>query len=273
MQDLWDSVVKFLTTASADMALKLLGAAVMLVVGFKLIKLVLKLLEKSLSKSKLDQGILGFVDNAASFVLRFTLIISVLMYLGVPAASFIAILSSAGLAIGLALQGSLSNFAGGLMLLFFHPFRVGDNIKTDNAEGVVQQISIMYTTLRTLDGRKVVIPNANLSNTVITDSTWYDTRRAEVSIMVGFLEDIDVVRGLMLQAASQSKLVLNSPAPTATLEKLQDGAMVFTLRCWAKTSDWWQTTLEVTEGIKRLLDEKNIVITAPLRDVRQLPKA
>ena len=270
MRKLWEGVVNFFATASADVALKILGAAVMLFAGFRLVRFAVRLLRRAMQKGRLDPGVQDFLENAISIALRFTLIISVLVYLGVPAASFVAILTSAGLAIGLALQGSLSNLAGGMMLLLFHPFRTGDYIRTDGAEGVVQSISVMYTTLKTPDGRKVVIPNSMLSNGIITDFTWHDTRRVDVSVTVGLSEDSQAVRAILEEAARSQCAVLPEPAPAAFLEKTSDGVLQFTLRCWARTSDWWDTLLAVTEDVKARLDQAGIPLRAPTRDVRQV---
>lgn len=269
MEKFWTDILAFFTTASADLALKLVSAAIMLFVGLKLIKLVMGLLSRALAKSKLDQGLQGFLDSAASISLRTLLVISLMMYLGVPAASFIAILTSLGLAIGLALQGSLSNFAGGLMILFFRPFRMGDFIKTGSAEGTVQNISIMYTTLKTLDGKKVVIPNAMLSNGVITDFSWYETRRIDVSVTLGFSHPVEEVIALMEGAARAESRVLADPPPAASLDRIEDGAQVFTLRCWVKTGEWWATNLAVTRAVKEGLFSGGIRAAAPLREVRQ----
>lgn len=269
MDSIWKSVLDFFAKASADLVLKAIAALVMLFVGFRLIKAAMRMVEKTLAKSKLDTGLQGFLASLASIALRAMLCIVVLMYLGIPAASFIALLTSLGLAVGLALQGSLSNFAGGLMILVFRPFRTGDYIKTDNADGTVQAISMMYTTLKTLDGKKVVIPNAMLSNGVITDFTWYETRRVDLSVTVGFEHDADQVRGLLQAAADNHPAVLSDPPPAAFLEKMQDGAQVFTLRCWVKTADWWDSYLALTREVKDRLQASGISIAAPLRDVRQ----
>ncbi len=273
MKDIWEGIVAFFTTASADIVLRILGSAVMLFLGFKLIRIVMKLIEKSFRKSKLDQGLQGFLENAISVLLKFMLIISVLMYLGVPAASFIAILTSLGLAVGLALQGSLSNFAGGLMILFFHHFRVNDFIQANGAEGVVQNISIMYTTLKTVDGKKVVIPNALLSNGIITDSSWYDARRIDLSITADFSVEPQKVFTALEDAAGMTRDILAEPAPAASLDRIQEGALVFTLRCWANTSQWWQAGLELNKNVKTQLEKAHIILRAPIRDVRQVSAA
>ncbi len=273
MKDIWEGIVAFFTTASADIVLRILGSAVMLFLGFKLIRIVMKLIEKSFRKSKLDQGLQGFLENAISVLLKFMLIISVLMYLGVPAASFIAILTSLGLAVGLALQGSLSNFAGGLMILFFHHFRVNDYIQANGAEGVVQNISIMYTTLKTVDGKKVVIPNALLSNGIITDSSWYDARRIDLSITADFSVEPQKVFTALEDAAGITRDILAEPAPAASLDRIQEGALVFTLRCWANTSQWWQAGLELNKNVKTQLEKAHIILRAPIMDVRQVSAA
>lgn len=270
METTWEKLLEFLRTASADMALKIAGTLVLLFVGFKAIKLVTRMLDKAMAKSKLDLGVQSFFENAVSILLRFILVISVLMYLGVPAASFIAILSSAGLAIGLAMQGSLSNFAGGVMILLFRPFRVGDFIKTDNAEGNVQNISIMYTTLKTLDGRKVVIPNAMLSNGVITDVTWHETRRIDITINTDFAASVPLIKGILQGAAQDNPQVLAEPAPAASLDDIQNGLLVFTLRCWAKTPEWWATKLALTAEIKQRLDSHEVQVRGSLVEVRNL---
>jgi small conductance mechanosensitive channel len=271
MDNIWKSIEHFFVSFTADAALKVLGALAMLLVGMKAIKILMGLLTKSMEKSKLDRGLLGFVNNLLSFVLRFTLIVSLLIYLGVPATSFIAILSSAGLAIGLALQGSLSNFAGGLMLLFFHPFRVGDYIITQSGyEGTVKDISMMYTTLETLDRRRVVLPNAGLSNGAITNNSASPIRRIDISITTDFTADVPTVRRLLEEAASATPDVLSDPPAVASLDKIQDGLLVFTLRCYASTPDWWATLLMVTEKVKNILEVNHIPLRGPLRDVRQI---
>lgn len=270
MNELWDSASAFFATVSADLALKILGAGAMLFFGFRLIRFGMKLLAKSLKKSKLEKGLQSFLENLVSVSLRFMLIISVLMYLGVPAASFIAILTSAGLAIGLALQGSLSNFAGGLMILFFKPFRVNDFIKTDTAEGVVRDISIMYTTLRTLDGKKVVIPNATLSNSVITDFTWHDTRRFDLTFTTDFTQDVNAITDMLKSLAKGNDKVISDPAPEAFLEKIQDGMLVFTLRCWANTPEWWNANLELTAAAKQRFEMMGVPLRGQVREVRQI---
>jgi len=269
MEDIWKSLLDFFVKASADFALKIVVAALLFFVGSRLIRLLGRLFARSMAKSKLDDSVKGFLESLLSISLRVMLVISLLVFLGVPATSFIAILTSAGLAVGLALQGSLSNFAGGLMILFFRPFRMGDFIKTGSAEGTVQNISIMYTTLKTLDGKKVVIPNAMLSNSVITDFSWYETRRIDVSVTLGFSHPVEEVIALMEGAARAESRVLADPPPAASLDRIEDGAQVFTLRCWVKTGEWWATNLAVTRAVKEGLLSGGIRAAAPLREVRQ----
>lgn len=271
MENIWKSVQEFFVSFTADAALKIAGTLVMLFVGLKIIKILMRLLTKSFEKSKMDRGLLGFITNLLSFFLRFTLVVSLLIYLGVPATSFIAILSSAGIAIGLALQGSLSNFAGGLMLLFFHPFHVGDYIRTESGfEGNVREISMMYTTLETLDRKRVVLPNAGLSNGVITNNSANPIRRIDITITTDFSADVPTVRRIMQEAASSPPGVLADPPPVASMDKIQDGLLVFTLRCYAKTPEWWDTLLLVTENVKKQLELNKIPVRGPLRDVRQI---
>lgn len=270
MEKLWENIAAFFTTASADLVLKIIGAGAMLFFGFKLIRFGMKLIEKSLKKSKLDEGIQGFIENLLSISLRFMLIISILMYLGVPAASFIAILTSAGLAIGLALQGSLGNFAGGLMLLFFHPFRVGDYIKSADFEGTVVSMNVMYTQLATFDRKKVVVPNSALSNGVVTNFSAFDSRRVDVNIRLTSAADVEEVNALMKQVAAGHRLVLATPAPDARMDSLSGGLLSFTLRAWCKTADFWPVTYDLNEGVKQALDRAGLHVAPPLSGVQML---
>lgn len=271
-----EGVKKFFTDATADMALRILGAIATLLVGLFIIRRLVRLFEKLTQNSKMDQAILSFFNSLISISLKAILIIIVASSLGVPSTSFIAILSSVGLAVGLALQGSLGNFAGGLMLLTFHPFRVGDYIKTPDAEGTVASVSIMYTTLTTFDGKKVVLPNSTLSNGVVTNFSAHPRRRTDISFALAWDTDVDRARGIMERAANEHPLVLQDPAPAARMGSAQDGRINLTLRAWCATADFWTVTFDLNETLKRAFDRAGIAVPPPGREVvnvTRLPEA
>lgn len=262
-----DGVKKFFTEATADMALRILGAVATLLIGLFVIKRLMRLFDRLTQSSKMDRGILSFFNSLISITLKAILIIMVATSMGVPSTSFIAILSSIGLAVGLALQGSLGNFAGGLMLLTFHPFRVGDYIRTPDAEGTVADVSIMYTTLSTFDGKKVVLPNSTLSNGVVTNFSAYPRRRVDLPFALSWDTSVDTARNILETAARSHPLVLSDPAPTARMGSAQDGRLNFTLRAWCNTEDFWTVTFDLNETLKRAFDRAGISVPPPGREV------
>lgn len=262
-----DGVKKFFTEATADMALRILGAIATLLIGLFIIKRLMRLFNRLTQNSKLDQGVLSFFNSLISITLKAILVIVVATSLGVPSTSFIALLSSVGLAVGLALQGSLGNFAGGLMLLTFHPFRVGDYIRTADAEGTVDSVSIMYTTLTTFDGKKVVLPNSTLSNGVVTNFSALPRRRSDISFALAWHTDVDQAKRIMENAATEHPLVLKDPAPAARMGSAQDGMINLTLRAWCATPDYWTVTFDLNERLKRDFDRAGIVVPPPRREV------
>lgn len=262
------NLLKFFSEATADTVLRIVGAVAMLLIGLFVIKHMMRILDRSMEKSKMDQGILSFLGSLISITLRSILIIMVASSLGVPSTSFIAILSSIGLAIGLALQGSLGNFAGGLMLLWFHPFRVGDYIKNDMVEGTVVSMNIMYTQLATFDKKKVIVPNSALSNGVVTNFSAFDSRRVDLSFQLAYDSDVNAVKALMVGIANRHPLVLETPASEARLASVQNGLLNFTLRCWCRTPDFWTVTFDLTEGLKQAFDRGGFRLPPPQSQVR-----
>ncbi len=272
MSDSIKNITGFLSQATADTILRIIGALVMLFAGFFAIKHIMRWLEKSMARSKLDLALLSFAGSLVSILLKAILIISIATYLGVPSTSFIALLSTLGLAIGLALQGSLGNFAGGLMLLLFHPFRVGDYIKCDAVEGSVVSMNIMYTQLATFDKKKVIVPNSALSNGVVTNYSAFEQRRVDLSFTLPADADIETVKALMNKQAAGHPLVLGDPAPDARMGAVQGGQLVFTLRCWCRTPDFWQVTFDLNEGIKQAFDRAGLRLPPPQSAVRVMDR-
>ena len=261
-------ILSFFSQATADAALRIVGAAAMVTGGWFVIKHVMRLFDRYSSSKKLDQGVMSFLSSLLKIVLRAVLFIMAATYLGVPNTSFIAILSSVGLAVSLALQGSLGNFAGGLMLLTFHPFRVGDYIQTDQAAGTVTSINILYTQLNTFDNKLVIVPNSVLSNGVVTNYSALATRRVDISFTVGADSDTETVKRLMTRAAEEHPLVLDEPRPEARMSGMVSGLMNFTLRCWVKTPDFWAVTYDLNEGLKHDFDQAKIHLPPPQSKVQ-----
>ena len=267
MDEAIKGILTFFTQATADKALTLVGSLATLVAGLLIIRWLMRILTPALRKSKIDQGVVSFVLNLISITLKVLLFAAVAIQLGVPSASFVTLMGSAGLAIGLALQGSLANLAGGVMLLLFHPFRVGHFIKAGSDDGVVQEIGLFYTTLKTFDGRTVVLPNGTLSNGPITNFTQSPIRRIDVALTLPQGVDFSQVSRLALGVAASLPGVEDTPAPEARVTDIQNGILIVTVRAWAKQAVWWPTRLDLTEGILSALREAGIQLTPPITHV------
>lgn len=263
MQEIWQQIKQFATTAG----IKLVLAIVLLVVGFWLIRHVMRLVSKSKGFNKIDPGARSFIRSFTSIVLKLLVVISAAHTLGVPLTSVVALLASAGLAIGLALQGALGNLAGGLMILIFKPFRVGDVIDTKDGMGIVLEINIFYTILKTFDNRRITMPNGNLTNAAITNFSVESKRRVDMKFSTGYDADIDQVRQIILNIVTSHELVDQDPEPFCRLESHGDNALIFVLRVWCNASDYWTIYFDVLETVKRTFDANGISIPYPQLDV------
>ncbi len=232
-----------------------------LVLGNLLIKLILKLFGKFLKRTKADAGVQNFTVSLFKIVLYIVLVIVIAGILGIPTASFITLLGSAGLAIGLALQGSLSNFAGGVLILILKPFRVGDYIKADSGEGTVTSIDIFCTTLTTVDNRTVVIPNGTLSNSSVTNYSRERSRRIDLTIPVSYQSDIDEVQCVLQQIADALEEMREADRPVDIfISAFGEDAIEFAYRIWVKNENYWTVRAKVLEQVKKRFDEKGITI-------------
>lgn len=268
MQETIDGILSFLTKATADTLLGALGAVAILLIGLVLIRWLIRLIRSSLQKTKLDQGVVSFTLSFASIALKVLLFAAIAIQLGVPSTSFVAVLGSAGLAVGLALQGSLANLAGGVMLLLFHPFRVGHYIRAGADEGVVRELGLFYTTLQTLDGRTVVLPNGALSNGPITNVTQAPARRIDIPLTLPLDADFEQASRIALDIARAHPAVLADPGLEARVSDIRDGALVMVVRAWANQADWWATKLDLTERILSALRLAGIRLTPPVARIR-----
>ena len=264
---MFDTLLDQLSTVVVDYGLKIVGAVITLVIGLWIINQIVKILQKALNKSAVEESLEQFLGSLISILLKVTLIIVIASQLGVETTSFIAILGAAGLAVGLALQGSLSNFAGGVLILLFKPFKTGDYIEAQGKDGFVKDIQIFNTLLQTRDNRIIIIPNAALSNGNITNYSTEPTLRVDMVFGVSYGDDIKKTRDILLQICESEDLVLKDPAPFVSVLELADSSVNFAVRPWCKTDDYWDVYFRIHEKVKLALDEAGISIPFPQQDV------
>ena len=244
----------------------LLGITTLLA-GYYLIRFLTRILKKSFAKYNVEPSLATFLSSLIRVLLYVMLIITVASTLGVQTASFVAVLAAGGLAVGLALQGSLSNFAGGVLILLFKPFRVEEIIDAQGFLGVVEKIEILQTTLRTFDNRVIIMPNGALANSNITNISRKDTRRVELEVGIAYSSSVKQARQVILDVLKQDARILPDPEPEVLLSNLGDSSLDLKVRCWVKADDFWPVFWENLEAIKEALDDNGITIPFPQRDV------
>lgn len=250
--------------------LQIAATIVILLVGSRLIRWIVRFVRKSLDKSKAETGVVTFLCSLIRYSLYFILIMIVLSQFGVTTSSVVAVLGSAGLTLGLALQGSLSNFAGGVLILLLKPFVVGDYI-TENAsglEGTVSEISIFYTKLLTVDYKVVAIPNGSLSNTSITNYSHMEKRRVDVTVSVAYETRLADAKAVLQRVVDAEAGVLKEEPVDIYVAALADSSVELGIRVWVKNEDYWPVRWRLLENVKGALDENGITIPFPQLDVR-----
>ena len=240
-----------------------LSALLILIIGLFIVNMITKLAKKVMRKSSIDITLEKFLGNLLGWGLKILLIISVISKLGVETTSFAAILAAAGLAVGLALQGSLSNFAGGVLIMIFKPFKIGDLIEGQGEIGVVKEIEIFTTKLTGLSNKEIIIPNGSLSNGNIVNYTTEGTRRVDLVFGVSYDADIKQTKNVLMDVLTSHPKILKDPAPGVTVSELADSSVNFAVRPWCKTEHYWDVYFEVTENVKEALDKANIDIPYP----------
>ncbi len=242
-------------------------ALVIFYVGRLVISLVVRGLRKLMQKQGIDKTLETFVCNLVRVALLIVVIIAAISALGIQTTSFIAIFGAAGLAVGLALQGSLSNFAAGVLIVLFRPYRVGDYIEGAGISGTVEQVQILTTVLKTPDNKQVIVPNSQIMESVITNYSAKDTRRVDMVIGVSYSDDLDKVRSILEEIVAADDRVLDEPACLIAVSELADSSVNFVVRPWAKTADYWGVKFDLTETIKKRFDKEGISIPFPQQDV------
>lgn len=252
-----------------DFILQVALAFVIIIVGVKVIGWVRKILRKSLQKHDADTGLIQFLDSLVKYGLYLILALSILQKFGVQTTSIVAAIGSVGVAIGLALQGSLSNFAGGVIILLLKPFKVGDYIIQGSLEGTVAEIQLFYTTLSTADNRKVVIPNGQLADNSLINATAADTRRLDIKVGISYNGDIKLAKDILLKLGQGDLDVLQEgdKAPMAVVDELGESSVNMMLRVWTPTDKYWDVKFRLNEAVKLSFDEAGIEIPFNQLDV------
>ena len=263
LENFLNSIISLLLNAGV----KILIAVAILIIGFKLIKILINLINNGKLMSKMDASLKGFFASFCSVFLKIILVITVAAYLGVPMASMIAVLGTAAAAVGLALQGGLSNIAGGIMILINRPFKVGDYVECGGEGGTVKDIGLMHTNLITPDNVHVVIPNGNITSSTIKNYSVEDIRRVDIDFSVAYGTDVDKAKSVLYKVAGVTEGVLADPAVEVFMVEHAESAVKFRLRAWCKNSDYWAVKFDLTENVKRVFDASGIEIPYPKLDV------
>lgn len=247
--------------------LKILGAIIALIIGLWIIRILTRTLARLMEKRDVDQSLRGFLKSLFSITLKILLIISVASMVGIAMTSFIAILAAAGLAVGMALSGTLQNFAGGVMILLFKPFKVGDFIDAQGHMGTVREIQIFNTILKTPDNKTIIIPNGGLSNGSMVNFSTEPQRRVDMTFGMGYGEDIDKAKGVIQSLIKADNRILNDPEPFVAVSELADSSVNFVVRVWVNAADYWGVYFDMHKNIYNSFNKEGISIPFPQMDV------
>jgi small conductance mechanosensitive channel len=260
-------VLDTLTVWVTQYSVKLVAAILIIIIGRWISRRISRLLGRLLEKNNVDVTLVRFMENLTYYALIVVVLIAAVGQLGINTTSFLTIVGAAGLAIGLALKDSLSNFAAGVMLTLFRPFRVGDFVEAGGVTGTVQNITIFNTILNTPDNKRVIVPNGVITSNVITNVTANNTRRVDLVIGIGYDDDVTKAKEVLTGIINAEKRILPDPAPKIAVSELGDSSVNFVVRSWVKTEDYWDIYFDLTEKIKVTLDKEGISIPYPQRDV------
>ncbi len=258
-----DTITVWFTTYS----IKIVAAILIFIIGKWLCRRITNLLTKIMEKNNIDGTLVKFLGSIVYYTLFIVVMIAVAGQLGINTTSFLTIIGAAGLAIGLALKDSLSNFASGVMLIMFRPIKIGDFVDVGGVTGTVQSIDIFNTTIHSPDNQKHIVPNASITSAVITNVTANDTRRVDLVIGIGYDDDIAKAKGILEAIIKKEERVLENPATNIAVSELGDSSVNFVVRPWVKTSDYWNVYFALTEEIKVTFDKEGISIPYPQQDV------
>ena len=265
-----DSVESISTTVVGWATLygvKLIVALLIFVVGKWLAKKLSRVAERLMKSREVDAALVNFTSSLVYYALLIFVVIAALGQVGIQTASFVAIVGAAGLAIGLAMQGSLSNFAAGVLIIIFKPFKIGDFVEMAGVAGVIENIMIFTTEMKTGDNKKVIVPNSSVLGGVITNYSANDTRRIDLVMGIGYNDDIDKAKRVLEEIINADERILKDPAPLIAVSELADSSVNFVVRPWVKSGDYWAVYFALHETVKKRFDQEGISIPYPQQDV------
>ncbi len=250
-----------------DLGIKVATALAIFLIGKFFIRILVNAIGRLMQSQDVDKTLERFICNLVRMALMVVVVIAAIGALGVETTSFIAIFGAAGLAVGLALQGSLSNFASGVLIVLFRPYRVGDWVEAAGIAGSVEQVQILTTILKTGDNKQIIVPNSQIMDSIITNYSANETRRVDMVVGVGYDDDIDKVRKTLEELIAAEERILPEPAPTIAVSALADSSVNFVVRPWVNTADYWGVMFDMTEAIKKRFDQEGISFPYPQQDV------
>ena len=263
----WDKLLVQSQEIGLRFGLRIVAAIAVFIIGRWVAKFLTRMIRRGLERADADQTLIRFLTNLVYALLLILVILVALNQLGVQMTTFVAVLGAAGLAIGLALQGSLSNFAAGVLIILFRPYRVGDYVEAGGTSGTVEEVQIFNTVLNTPDNKRVIVPNAQITSGTITNFSANAIRRIDLVFAVGYGEDLNQVRSIIEEVLAGESRMLSEPPPTIGVLELADSSVNFAVRPWVKTEDFWPTRFALQEAMKKRFDAAGIVIPFPQRDV------
>ncbi len=262
-------IMQLIETYVLPWSINIVMALAIFIIGKFIVKIVVKFAKKLMIRAHVDNILVNFIASIISTILLLFVVIATLDQLGVATTSLIALIGAAGLAVGLALQGTLQNLASGVMLIIFRPFNDGDFIEAAGVAGVVEQIGIFTTTMRTGDNREIIIPNGEIFGGTITNYSKRETRRVDMVFGIGYDDDIKKAKDLLNKILDEDDRVLSDPAPLVAVAELADSSVNFNVRPWCKTSEYWNVYFDIHEKVKLTFDAEGISIPYPQMDVHQ----
>jgi small conductance mechanosensitive channel len=263
----WNQILDFMKTQGGDLAINVAIAIAIFYVGKLVVGLIVRGMRKVMRRQEVDQTLETFVCNLVRIILMVVVIIAAIGQIGIQTTSFIAIFGAAGLAVGLALQGSLSNFAAGVLIVLFRPYKVGDFVEAAGIAGVVEQVQILTTILKTGDNKQIIVPNGQIMDSIITNYSANDKRRVDMVVGVSYDDDLDKVRSTIEELVAADERILAEPACTIAVSALADSSVNFVVRPWVNTADYWGVMFDLTEAIKKRFDKEGISFPFPQQDV------
>lgn len=263
----WESIAQKIADKAINLGGRILFAIVCFFIGAQIIKFVRRVIQRGMERAKADIGVIQFVDSFIKASLYVVLVLMIAASFGVDAASIVALIGSAGVAIGLAIQGSLSNLAGGVLILMLKPFKVGDYIVASGQEGEVSEIQIFYTKLVTPDNKQVILPNGSLANNSIVNVTTRKCRRVDIPVGISYRSDLKKAKEILTKMLQEDSAVIKEKDHLVFVDGLGDSSVNLVVRCWFKNEDYWEGKWRLTENIKVILDANQIEIPFPQMDV------